>query len=65
MGGAKQLVAFALAQAKARGCINIKLDSNENNIASAKVYGSLGFESGSKKWNGGRQILYSRKLNII
>ena len=61
-GAGKMLVTFALEHAKSRGCKAMSLDSNENNIASAKIYASLGFVTTSKKWNGGTQILYKKPL---
>jgi ribosomal protein S18 acetylase RimI-like enzyme len=60
-GTGKQLVQFALEQAKAKGCVTVCLDTNEHNEASTRIYTQLGFNAVSKRWNG-RQIFYRVQL---
>ena len=60
-GAGKRLIQFALDRAQTKGCSSVCLDTNENNVASTKIYSQLGFNSISKRWNG-RQIFY--RLNF-
>lgn len=60
-GAGKRLIQFAIEQAKAQGCRSVCLDTNENNLASTKIYTGLGFNAVSKRWNG-RQVFY--RLNF-
>ena len=60
-GAGQQLIQFAVARAQAKGCASICLDTNENNLASTKIYTELGFNAVSKRWNG-RQVFY--RLNL-
>ncbi len=61
-GAGKALVSFALDQAKALGCATVCLDTNENNVASTRIYTRFGFNALSKRWNG-RQIFFRLKLD--
>ena len=60
-GVGRRLVEFALAQAQARGCTSVCLDTNEHNAASTRIYESLGFSAISRRWRG-RQVFYRLKL---
>ena len=61
-GYGKKLVEFAIGHAKEKQCQSIFLDTNENNTVSNQIYQALGFVCESKRWQGGRQILYRRSL---
>jgi ribosomal protein S18 acetylase RimI-like enzyme len=54
-GSGKRLIQFALDRAQAKGCSSVCLDTNENNVASTRIYTQLGFNSVSKRWHG-RQL---------
>jgi ribosomal protein S18 acetylase RimI-like enzyme len=60
-GAGRRLISFALEQARAKGCTSVCLDTNENNVASTRIYTGLGFNAISKRWNG-RQVFY--RLNL-
>ncbi|GLH74576.1 N-acetyltransferase [Geothrix limicola] len=60
-GVGRRLIAFALEQARAKGCATVCLDTNEHNAASTRIYTQLGFNAVSKRWNG-RQIFF--RLNL-
>jgi ribosomal protein S18 acetylase RimI-like enzyme len=49
-GTGKRLIQFALDQAKAKACTSVCLDTNENNLASTRIYTGLGsvFKVGAK-----------------
>ena len=55
------LVRFAIDRARAKPCTSICLDTNENNAASTGIYGRLGFDGFSQRWQG-RQIFLRLKL---
>ncbi len=61
-GTGKLLIEYALNRAIKKRCATICLDTNENNIASNKIYSQLGFNSASKSWDNGRQIFYRKSL---
>ena len=44
-GIGKQLIEFAVARAQTKGCLSVCLDTNENNVASTKIYTDLGFNA--------------------
>ncbi|MCF6267030.1 MAG: GNAT family N-acetyltransferase [Desulfuromusa sp.] len=60
-GVGKKLIQFALQKIKESNCKSVCLDTNENNVASTKIYEQLGFNSVSKRWKG-RQRFY--RLNF-
>jgi ribosomal protein S18 acetylase RimI-like enzyme len=60
-GVGRRLVTFALERARARGAVTACLDTNEHNTASTRIYGSLGFDCVSRRWNG-RQLFYRVSL---
>ena len=61
-GIGRLLIQYALGRARERGCTTVCLDTNENNAASTRIYGRLGFEAFSKRWNG-RQVFYRLALD--
>jgi GNAT superfamily N-acetyltransferase len=60
-GAGRQLIEFALDRARVLACATVCLDTNENNVASTRIYTQLGFSAVSKRWEG-RQIFYRLKL---
>ena len=60
-GFGRELVAFAVARARARGCRTVCLDTNEHNAASRRIYEQLGFSAHSARWNGNQIFL---RLNL-
>ena len=60
-GIGRQLIGHALDRAATRGCVTVCLDTNENNVASTRIYTGFGFNAVSKRWNG-RQIFF--RLNL-
>lgn len=60
-GTGRRLVQFALDEARARGCTSVCLDTNENNLASTRIYTDLGFNAFSQRWQG-RQVFH--RLNL-
>ena len=64
-GVGAELVAAALAQARARGARRIELDTNEHNHAAIALYESLGFSSTSKAHGSldGRDVFMGRPLS--
>ncbi len=61
-GTGKLLIEYSINIAIQKKCTTICLDTNENNIASNKIYSSLGFNSTSKNWDNGRQIFHRKSL---
>jgi ribosomal protein S18 acetylase RimI-like enzyme len=55
------LIEFALKRATERSCCSVCLDTNENNVASTRIYTQLGFNAFSKRWEG-RQVFF--RLNL-
>jgi ribosomal protein S18 acetylase RimI-like enzyme len=55
-GVGRQLVAFAMARAKAEGCRAIGLNTNERNNGAVALYQQLGFSAERPRWHGGRQL---------
>ncbi len=51
----------ALGMAREKGCRTVCLDTNENNAASNAIYGRLGFDAFSRRWNG-RQVFHRLQL---
>lgn len=60
-GIGRALIRHALEHAGRRGCVSACLDTNENNVASTRIYTQLGFRAVSQRWNG-RQIFYRLQL---
>jgi len=60
-GIGRQLIGHALDRAATRDCVTVCLDTNENNVASTRIYTGFGFNAVSKRWNG-RQIFF--RLNL-
>ena len=56
-GVGRQLVQFAVQRARDRTCTTLCLDTNENNIASQRIYQAIGFSAFSPRWQG-QQIFY-------
>jgi ribosomal protein S18 acetylase RimI-like enzyme len=61
-GAGKALIEFALAGAASAGCTSVCLGTNEFNLASIRIYTSLGFNAISKRWNG-RQIFFRKSIS--
>lgn len=55
-GVGRQLFAFAVARARARGCRHLGLTTNERNRAALALYASFGLDARRARWDGGRQI---------
>ena len=60
-GVGRLLVAHALGMASNRGALSATLSTNEMNVASTRIYESLGFSSYSTLWQG-RQLSYRKSL---
>ena len=60
-GIGRGLIHFALLRATDQSCKSVCLDTNENNVASTRIYTQLGFNAVSKRWNG-RQVFF--RLNL-
>lgn len=56
-GFGKKLIDFAVQRAQKKACTTVCLDTNENNVASQKIYKAIGFNSFSARWKG-NQIFY-------
>ena len=56
------LVEFAIERAREKGCRLIKLDTNEDNRSAVNLYRKLGFSSGSSRFVGSRQLMFSKTL---
>ena len=61
-GLGRALVAFALDQARARGCRRAELDVNESNEPALALYESLGFGKKSTPWDG-RDLFINIRLD--
>ena len=61
-GAGTQLVEFAIERARAKGCMAIKLDTNESNRSAIDLYVKLGFSSGSSRYSNSRQLLLEKSL---
>lgn len=61
-GTGKSLIEYSINRAIEKRCTTMCLDTNENNIASNKIYSQLGFSAVSKNWDNGRQIFYRKSL---
>ena len=57
-----RLIEYAVDRARERGCTSVCLDTNENNVASNRIYCRMGFQSASKRWGNGKQIFYRKSL---
>ncbi len=60
-GVGRRLIKHALNVAASRGARSVGLSTNEMNIASSRIYESLGFSSYSKLWQG-RQVAYRKSI---
>ncbi len=60
-GTGRELIAQTLAVARSRGCRLVTLSTNEMNIASNRIYESLGFNCHSNLWRG-KQVYYRLSL---
>jgi ribosomal protein S18 acetylase RimI-like enzyme len=60
-GIGSELVQFAIQRATEQSCKSVCLDTNENNVASMRIYTQLGFNAVSKRWNG-RQVFFRLSL---
>ena len=61
-GVGRQLFAFAVERARARGCRHLGLTTNERNQAAQALYASFGLDARRARWDGGRQIWLDRDL---
>ena len=60
-GTGRELIAQTVAIVKSRGCRLVTLSTNEMNIASNRIYESLGFNCFSNLWRG-KQVYYRLAL---
>jgi GNAT superfamily N-acetyltransferase len=60
-GAGRRLIEHTLEVATRRGARSIGLNTNEMNIASNRIYESLGFSSHSELWQG-RQVAYRKSI---
>ena len=60
-GVGRALVERTLAEARANGCAEVNLDTNETNVAATRLYENLGFTN-SMGDSHGRQLWYERRL---
>ena len=61
-GIGRQLVAFAIARATAKGCRSIGLNTNERNTGAVALYRQLGLCAERARWHGGRQLWLTKDL---
>ena len=62
LGVGTQLVQFAIERAREKGCMAIKVDTNESNRPAMDLYLKLGFSSGSSRYSNSRQVLLEKSL---
>jgi ribosomal protein S18 acetylase RimI-like enzyme len=58
-GIGRRLLETAVARARALGCCQIGLQTNERNAAAVALYEQAGFTAARARWDGGRQIWLS------
>ena len=61
-GFGRALTQRALAEATARGCRRVVLDTNERNTAARRLYEGMGFSHTREHPEPGRMLLYARPL---
>lgn len=61
-GVGRDLVEFALALARRRGCRLACLATNERNLPALALYGRFGFSPARARWAGGRQLWLERAI---
>ena len=61
-GVGRQLVAYTIARATAKGCRTIGLNTNERNTGALALYQQLGLAAERARWHGGRQLWLTKVL---
>jgi ribosomal protein S18 acetylase RimI-like enzyme len=64
-GVGRELVAFAMARATAKGCRSLGLSTNERNTEAVRLYQRLGFVAESARWQGGQYLWLQRTLEPL
>ena len=63
-GAGRQLLKFALDQARRRGCRTLGLTTNERNLEALALYQAFGFSSERERWDRGRQLWLDRPVDL-